>query len=46
VVSDQWSEAAISGILGFESEFKAFEKEAGVQWFEKVRTRKMQRADH
>jgi hypothetical protein len=48
VVSDQWSEAAIggSGILGFESEFKAFEREAGVQRFEEVRTRKMQKADH
>jgi hypothetical protein len=32
--------------LEFESEFKAFEREAGVQWFEKVRTLKMQRTDH
>jgi hypothetical protein len=48
VNSDQWSEAAIGGsrILGFESELKAFEREAGVQRFEEVSTRKMQRSDH
>jgi hypothetical protein len=40
--------AAIVGsrILGFETEFKGFEREAGVQRFEKARTRKMQGTDH